>query len=82
MIAVKKTYANGHERTLTIISIEKTPQEDSAVVQTVESGAVVISRMDWPEVWAQFDKRPEFAAAKAMADARLAEINAEKLQGL
>lgn len=52
MIEIKKTYSNnGHERTYTVISAQRSG--GSVILQTQESGAVVISENDDPDMYDQ-----------------------------
>lgn len=71
-------FQNGTKETFTIISAVVDEMEDSAVVETVENGAMVISKMDQPEVWKNFVKDQKYKDAKIQADlrkpARMAEI--------
>lgn len=53
MITLTKTYANGHIRTLTVVSTIYGEDPTTAILATVEDGAVSISLADDPALWAQ-----------------------------
>jgi len=73
---MKRIFCVGKEETLTIISVEKTPEENSAVLETVENGAMVISERDTPELWKQVVKLKKYSDAKIAADLLIPEKNA------
>lgn len=68
MITLKKTYGNGLTRTIRVNSLTVFLKEDTAIVDTVDDGQIVICREDWPDVWAQLVKKDMYVQAKQTAE--------------
>lgn len=68
----------GHAYEINVISCVVSPHEDSAVVETVEHGAMVISRMDYPKTWDNFIKKTMYQTAKVIADVKMMELEAAR----
>ena len=54
------------------------PTEDSAIINTVDDGDMVIHRADWPDVWDNFIKKAMYQDAKAIADVKRIQFDALK----
>jgi len=51
-VILKQKYDNGAERTYTIVSVEVL-ENDCATVETKESGQIIVSLNDTPDLWQQ-----------------------------
>ena len=50
---IKKTYQNGAIREMMVIAVQETDDPDTVVLQTEESGEVLLCRRDDPAMWSQ-----------------------------
>lgn len=53
---ITETYANGHQRTITVLSLDATDDAGTVIIHTEEDGAIAISAQNKPVLYQQLQQ--------------------------